>query len=447
MKKFCEKAFVIIRSYFFSYINGVLNTPYGRFVICSTFFLSYLLCFAPGGMSPNSCTQFNQAVSGNFSCWHPPVMACLWRILLFFQQGPLPFLTFHLLMLFIGIWLLSAQENPKGGCQLLWLILPLCPQVYGNLGMIWKDIGMALALFLAFALSCVWIEKRKKSLLFWAIAFASYALLVRYNAPAAILPPICVIAFFHYTCKHWIKATFVILTVSLFCVFIPFAFNHAVGSDNGNGPEGLTLIDEIAAASHYAKKNLFNKKFDVSSLPVADLPFHPMEKGASWYYNPNRISKSLLLKNVLEVIQTHPVAWLRAKMHLFAYASSFPYQQKDAWAYYIIKEAPEHVHKSALRNILKKVVKKGMDSKFTRLFFLPIFWAPLGMVIFVAGWRRKDMPGLKMMALSSSGLGYYASYLLANATPDYRYFYWLILSVLSAMIVWLYAPPCRRGAQ
>lgn len=365
-------------------------------------------------------------------------MALLWRALFFFQQGPLPFLVFHLLMLFGACWLLSCTRKQGGGPQWLWIFLPLLPQIYGNIGMIWKDIGLALALFLAFALYCAWLGSPRRIFLAGATVCVLYALLVRHNALTAILPPALVLWLWRYTRKHVVRALAATIVTGLFCILFPLGFNALVCQQLGPMPAKYTLIDEISVTSHFAKKNLFFENIRYSGLPLEELPALPVEKG--WkFYNVNSNEKSLV-PNLIHIMLHHPVPWMKAKLKLFAHFSSFPNLKKDAWAYYFKQGSPEQLRKSGLRNILMAIVNACMNNGFLRLFFLPIFWAPLGMVVFVAGFLRKDVEGLKMMLLTSSGLGYYAGFFIAIPTPDYRYFVWLNLSVISALLVWRYAP-------
>ena len=304
--------------------------------------------------------------------------------------------------------------------------------------MIWKDIGLSLALFLAFAMYCGWLGSKRKIFLAGSIVFVLYALLVRHNALTAIIPPAFVLWLWQYKRKHFAKAVAATIVTGLICILLPLGFNALVCQKMGSMPVKSTLIDEISVTSHYAQKNLFFDNNAYSKLPLSDLPSLPVEKG--WkFYNVNSNEKSLV-PNMIHIMTHHPVPWMKAKLKLFSYFNSFPNHKKDVWAYYFKQDSPEELHKSQLRNILMGAVIMCVDNGFLRIFFLPIFWVPMGIIVFAVGLLRKDIEGLKMMLLTSSGLGYYAGFFLAIPTPDYRYFVWLNLSVLSAMLVWHYAP-------
>ena len=150
-------------------LDHTLGTERWRAVTCFSLFLTFLLCFAPGGMSPDTVWQYKEALDGVFYNWHPPIMVAVWRLLFFFQQGPLPMLCFQLLMLFGACWLLSGLGVKKGEAQWYWLFLPLLPQVYCVTGMIWKDVEQAFAFFLAFALYARSVEEKSTARLLLAL--------------------------------------------------------------------------------------------------------------------------------------------------------------------------------------------------------------------------------------------------------------------------------------
>ena len=63
------------------YQNQYLRTiPFIILLLCIIFLLYFI--FQPGYLSPDSITQFNQATSGKYTGWHPPLMAYFWGLLL-----------------------------------------------------------------------------------------------------------------------------------------------------------------------------------------------------------------------------------------------------------------------------------------------------------------------------------------------------------------------------
>src|SRR5690348_5473230 len=70
----------------------------------------FALCvavFYPGIFTPDSLAQFDQARSGQFEDWHPPIMAALWFVFERIHDGPEPLFLAHLLLFWVGLWAVS----------------------------------------------------------------------------------------------------------------------------------------------------------------------------------------------------------------------------------------------------------------------------------------------------------------------------------------------------
>lgn len=428
-------------------LDQALGTERWRAVICFSLFLTYLLCFAPGGMSPDTTSQYKEALEGIFYNWHPPIMAVVWRVLFFFQQGPLPMLCFQLLMLFGACWLLSGLGAKKGAAQWYWLFLPLLPQVYCVTGMIWKDVEQAFAFFLAFALYARSVEEKSSASLVIAAFFTLYGLLLRHNSICALFAPVFLLSFWHCRYKNFLART--VVALCLLCGLVVFStyVNKLLTNDLDRTNAWTQLFDEIGATSHVVGKNLFLPELDLSQLPLERIP--PVQVGESWtlhrYGNAKNVTPDIWYKNILWIIRNYPLQYLRAKWNLFLHFNSFPFKYKPIWSFYITKK--EHVKAITEWSLLRKILEypiilshswKIGDQYPLEIFFLPILWMPLGVLLGIAALRVPDTQACRsILLLVSSGIGYYFSWFLVCSTPDYRYILWPNLSVIAALVVWL----------
>lgn len=145
--------------------------------------------FYPGQMSGDAIGQLVEARSGRFTDWHPPLMSWVWSRLDRVIPGPLGLTLLHNLAFWGGAGLIVAalRLRPAVSAAAI-LAIGLYPPIFTALGTLWKDVGMASALVLAFALLLA-AERRGSP---WALAGAVpplfYALAVRYNAAPAVLP-------------------------------------------------------------------------------------------------------------------------------------------------------------------------------------------------------------------------------------------------------------------
>jgi len=159
-------------------------------------FLNALLTFYPGSMSVDSYNQFYQAVSGVYDDWHPPVMAWLWRHLLWIKEGPQPMLLLHLGLFWGGlylIWRMLAEK--KSWCRILVPMIGFMPPVIGMVGVIWKDIGLGSTILMTIGL---WnsLQDHFKLRAFLVSLLLIYASWVRHNSIALTAPFIMAIPWF-----------------------------------------------------------------------------------------------------------------------------------------------------------------------------------------------------------------------------------------------------------
>ncbi len=88
--------------------------PLGPVVACLASAVVSAWLFYPGMMSPDSVEQLAQAVTADFTDWHPPIMAGVWWGLMRPFGAPPPpwsaalFLDLQLLA-YWGIWALAAR--------------------------------------------------------------------------------------------------------------------------------------------------------------------------------------------------------------------------------------------------------------------------------------------------------------------------------------------------
>ena len=151
-------------------------------VLASTLGLAIILVtYWPGWVSPDSIYQLQQARSGVFTDWHPPLMAWVWRWLDLAWPGPQGMLVLQNalfwggLALACGIWIQSAV-----GAAVV-LLIGLSPACFSNLGTVWKDIQMGAALLAAFALLSKYRMDKNRVALGGSALCLCYACAVRHN--------------------------------------------------------------------------------------------------------------------------------------------------------------------------------------------------------------------------------------------------------------------------
>ncbi|HEY3445910.1 MAG TPA: hypothetical protein VGK67_06065 [Myxococcales bacterium] len=159
--------------------------PWLAALACLAFIAS---AFYPGYMSSDTTDQLNQARTAVYGAWHPPVMAWWWRQVDHVVPGPLGMLLFHCGMFFTGLTLVLTTCQRPLVATLGVLGVGLFPSVAGLLSTVWKDVGMASALLLGFALVLRYGRRPRWPVLAMAALALLYAIAVRKNGAAAAVP-------------------------------------------------------------------------------------------------------------------------------------------------------------------------------------------------------------------------------------------------------------------
>jgi hypothetical protein len=147
---------------------------------------------APGTYSPDSLDQLLQAHRGVYSDGHPPIMAGVWSLLLRVSGTAETLYWVHLGLLLSASVMFALAFRRSGLRGAVGLLVPAAcnPAILNFIGVLWKDVGLAVSL--AFCFACVALSRAARAgqiATLLAVAVISfYAVGVRHNALPAVLP-------------------------------------------------------------------------------------------------------------------------------------------------------------------------------------------------------------------------------------------------------------------
>jgi len=147
----------------------------------------------PGVAMYDSVWQYQQALSGRYNDWHPPVMARLWAVLHPLGPGAAPMFVLQVAAYWIGLGLWSAAlaRHGRGKAAVVVLLVGCCPVFLGWQVTVLKDAQMAAAMLAATGLVAWWQLAGRRIPLAAGVAIGlllTYAVLVRSNAVFAVVP-------------------------------------------------------------------------------------------------------------------------------------------------------------------------------------------------------------------------------------------------------------------
>ncbi len=370
-----------------------------------------LIIHWPGQLTPDSKVQLLQAYTGNYSDWHPPIMAFIWRQLLFSEYTLEPMLMFQISFHWIGIGLFSYSlcmaKHPNSA--LLMLISGLTPIAFKYTGILQKDTLLASLMLAGFGFASLSNLKFK-----WCgVIIAFIAMLSRANGVFAFTP----IVFF--ILKKWqknIKLYKIILFCLLFSLLlIPVSrwINHSIFNANRTNVErSLQLYDLVGIAYFSGDKSILPVNIENLNNCYTPLFWDTLvsERCGGAYSKIDRNITREWLNNIIK----YPMAYLKHRTSHFNREIFFlvpPAQQ--------CVDAPEF-HSCPKSFLSDAINKNGL--------LWPVAWLTLGISMLLTG-----ITGISQ-ALCLSGVLYGLGYLFFGVAADFRYFYWTELSIQTALI-------------
>ncbi|WP_250507679.1 hypothetical protein [Caballeronia sp. GAFFF3] len=424
-----------------------LSTKTAAFAVLAsvTGFCFFFAAYTPGVLTPDSVDQYRQALSGVFEDGHPPVMAWIWHLMMMVRKGPSTLLALHLVVFWSALaayYVLLRSHRRFSGCILL---VGFAPWVGALLGMLWKDIGMAVAWLAAIAVlfAAQQNERYKKWCLSAFTVLFSYGLFVRVNALFGALPLLFLAC--HVYFPQWRNWKILLVSVCLLVagVIANVGFDRYIArAEHTEVTQTHLMFDDLRALSERAGQNLTPSETGVTDAMIAACP---PTAGVDFCYERNGWSVGvakkpdyypLLKKRWVESIKGDPIGWLKFRLHTYGQLlrwSESPYGIVAASA-----EMPQEFGFAYRQSRLSAAVERVVmaTSRAAPALFKPYFWLVLSLVGFAVSLRLKGDSIAVARALLLSGAMYLLGYSLITPFYPFRYGYWTALSTtLSLMLI------------
>lgn len=423
-------------------------------LVVALFALNVFLHY-PGTMSYDSYYQYEEAVTGYFTDWHPPVMAWLWSLLRLIGEGPAPFLVLHLTLYWTGFGLL-ADALRRGGHPRLALLMALAgafpPFLYINANVI-KDVGMVSSWLAAVGLIYWFRVQGRRMPVAAALIVATlivYGTLVRSNALFALGP----LLLYAMAPMRWLRSVRLIVAAMVIAVLaIPVTQEvnrRLFDPEPMYAAHSLFLFDLVGIAAYEQDPSLVAPR---ASLSVEDLKacytpywwdsFSPWGRCGS---HVDRTDGSRtgpgkgLVTQWMKTIVEHPLAYVVHRLKHFNSSVLFAVPLKhNRLAPEFRMDDPAHPPKEVTteRDIELDLLRKNP-------FVWPVTWLVWGAFLLAfAGRQPPSASTLLVRVLTVSALGYSCAYLIIGVATDLRYHYWSLIAVLVATLLVL--PQLAQG--
>lgn len=422
-------------------LNTIHKKIFSIFFYFSILYSLIIYIFYPGLFTPDSLDQLNQALKSNYTDWHPPIMAWLWNLTntIFPDHSGLLFL--HTFVLWLATSILYFTSRSK--FSFLFLIIPFLPTTMGLIGIIWKDAGTAF--FLLLAISSFFIERKTLSYgIFWTSI--AIAIAYRYNTLFSSIP--IVFYFWHKylaqnknTKKYHKLKPYIFTFFSIFFILIFInIFNYKFLSTQKTTPSIVIIVDDLSYIS--TKNNTsFIPGFTLEEIKES----HSKAVDDNIFRLISNTQKSYDYQAIKEswatTISQHPIDYIefRSKnfLRFLGFSLSPPFNLKHPSLHYWTPHSYNDSSTNSFRVFMGKYIE-GSVSIFPFLFtaYFWIFFSAIFIILIIKKHNKNNIDLLCLALLTSSLINFFSYLLVANA-PYYRYYYWSILSCVCTIIIYI----------
>lgn len=402
----------------------------------------FSIFYFPGLMSNDSYDQYGQALSFNFTDWHPPVMAALWSVLNDFIPGPAGMLLLQGGLYWGGVWLLSVAD-PSRKEWARWGLFFVTPLTTSLIGIVWKDVLMGGVLFFYVALFYWCINRgtvsRRHLVIFACLLLVAATL--RQNAIFA-LPPLIYLLLRAVSKIRIRYAMLASLVGAGVLVGVSGVLNYGFLKATRMHAEASVMVFDLAGISVRTGQDslgqLIGQKVDHEHCYQTRY-WDPYAWGECKYvyeeikragFDKDGSLASLWVSS----IAAHPAAYLRHRMRFFgefllrpAYVGVLPAEGELAGYPY---------KPSGGARLNARILQLMEQSGFLCTPLLSLLVSAAVLVVVMIKYRRHKSASF-LVCISSSSLLYGFSFLIAGVSNDFRYAFWLSLAALSGAAVFI----------
>lgn len=406
----------------------------------------------PGRLNWDSREQYQQAVSGIFIDWHPPIMAWVWSYLRLVHDGSGPLFIAHVGLYWLGFGLLAFTLARLEHVRASWcvLLLSLLPPLLTMNPAILKDVSMAVAFLAAYAVTFFYRSQNKKLPLAGGLFIAIlllYGTLVRANAIFAV-PPLVVYAFWPYLFRRPIRLLIVFGALLGLSFPVSAVVNYKLLRAEHSHPFRSLLVYDLTGIAYFSGDVSVFWRGATFSVEEVRRCYSPVEWDTLGIYGKCKefwdSPSPQQTRTWLFAIAKHPVAYLEHRLAQF-----------NSSLHFIVPW--HHTDPSVLKHLLTDVPitrsEGGLDTRVADYLttdsnpaFTPIFALLLGIrmlpLLFRAGLKEVQPLVTAALALDLSAVFYAGAYFIVGVASQLRYYYWALMAI--GMVTILYCILMRR---
>jgi hypothetical protein len=404
-------------------------------VVLGPAFVAY--AYWPGIMIDDARWQYQQALDNAYEDWHPPLMAWVWRRLMFLHPGPAPMLVLQLLLYWAGILLIAAWAYRRGrpGMGLALALVGWIPAPLALTGTITKDCLMGGLLGCAAGL-ILWRDFAAKRWLLSAAALAALLLAaaMRFNAFLACVP-LVLVALPRSVISTPLRLISTALVATAAFMMVGPAVSALVQAEKTGVSLSLVMFD-LGGITEHSGVSQFPDMGVRDPVAVNHRCYDPIgwDSYSSWAKKPCPIAFDRLQSLVdggdvdaravlARAVLAHPFAYAEHRLAHFNLSTFFLVPggpHFTAWT----QSVPNPWGYQVRQNPLLTAASGLADAAAATPLGWPIFWISLAAAAFIVALIARLR--IEVLGLSASAFLYGSGFLIVGVATGMRYHFWTI---------------------
>jgi hypothetical protein len=402
--------------------------------------LGGLLAYAhPGYMSWDSIEQLHQARAGQYSDWHPPAMAALWRLVEHVWRGPLGMLLLQSATFVAGAFLLLRRWLPPLPAAIATMLVTWFPPIATTLAVIWKDSQLLGYGTLGVALLATGNRRAQLA----ALAVLALASAMRHNAFTVTVAPV-VLLFAWPGLVRWRRYA-VAAGAWLAITAVGFSVNVALTDERKHPWTDFCEMTDLVGMLYYAPPIADGDAHDL----LADTPFVPadrIQERIAASYDPRKaifsaydlgvavqpttdVQRAAIDRAWKRMVADHPLSYLETRADMFGELMRWntePHQ--TVWVG--IDPIGKDLYRDHPTPVQRHLRTWALDVGTTAVFW-PWVYLAAALALTVPVVRTRDRV---LIAVVASALTSELPLFLVAPTADFRYSIWLVSAVVVGAI-------------
>jgi len=408
----------------------------------------------PGHLSYDSFEQLWEGRIGVYSTWHPPVMAWLLGLFDAILPGAGLFVLFQTTLAFAALAVLLFLGRARWRSVAVVVGIVLLPQMLLYQGLVWKDVLFADAAITGFALlawvAAHWRGPRSEIAVLAMFALVTLAALARQNGP--ILLPFVGLVIAWTARRHggsWRETlTWSIGSVAVMAAFAAastIALDHRSSDGGRSGQiESLALYDLSGAVAQEPSLHLDilaknEPRLDAAIRILGAKLYSPVREDA--VIDDPAIQSALTNTAVLmdqwrDLIFGHPLLYLRIRTMAFIHVFAMPDLSNARSVFTGVNGPPAmmaRLHMPRRADARDFALERYGKALFGTPVWSHLTFAAAAVACLIVLCRRRRSADIAVAAMLLSALAFTASFFVISVSSEYRYLYFLDLSVLAAL--------------